>query len=131
MSAVEQHHKTTYRDNVVMVAQQKKNPFMSAVTEGPVSGEAVRARVLARDVSVARQRPQETSVLNVLPVVLDSLQADRSTALLRLRVAAADPTAPPGRPVHLLSRITRRSADALQLQAGDALFAQIKGVALM
>ncbi len=95
------------------------------------SGEAVRARVLARDVSVARQRPQETSVLNVLPVVLDSLQADRSTALLRLRVAAADPTAPPGRPVHLLSRVTRRSADALQLQAGDALFAQIKGVALM
>lgn len=42
MSLVEQHHKLTYRDNVIMVAQQKKNPFMGAVTEGPVKGEAVR-----------------------------------------------------------------------------------------
>jgi ABC-type molybdate transport system ATPase subunit len=33
--------------------------------------------------------------------------------------------------VHLLSRITRRSAETLQLQPGDALYAQIKGVALM
>ena len=92
-------------------------------------GDTVRARVLARDVSVARQRPQETSVLNVLPVLLETLQANRSTVLLRLRVANAD--ASPQPPVHLLSRITRRSADALQLQPGDALFAQIKGVALM
>lgn len=43
MSLVEQHHKLTYRDNVIMVAQQKKNPFMGAVMEGPVTGEAVRA----------------------------------------------------------------------------------------
>ena len=89
-------------------------------------GEAVRARVLARDVSVARQRPQDTSVLNVLPVVLDSLQADRSTALLRLRLGSAD-----AGPVWLLARITRRSAETLALQPGDALFAQVKGVALM
>ena len=92
-------------------------------------GESVRARVLARDVSVARQRPQDSSVLNVLPVVLDSLQADRSTALLRLRLGA--PAAPAGSPVWLLARITRRSAEALALQPGDALFAQVKGVALM
>ncbi|MDH4391658.1 MAG: molybdenum ABC transporter ATP-binding protein, partial [Aquabacterium sp.] len=94
-------------------------------------GEAVRARVLARDVSVARQPPQESSVLNVLPVVLDSLQADHSTALLRLRIGTAQdhgrPDAPA--PAWLLARITRRSADALALQPGDALFAQIKGVA--
>jgi molybdate transport system ATP-binding protein len=89
-------------------------------------GDAVRARVLARDVSVARQRPQDTSVLNVLPVVLDSLQADRSTALLRLRLGT-----PGAAPTWLLARITRRSADTLALQPGDALFAQIKGVALM
>jgi len=89
-------------------------------------GDAVRARVLARDVSVARQRPQDTSVLNVLPVVLDSLQADRSTALLRLRLGSQG-----GSPVWLLARITRRSAETLALQPGDALFAQVKGVALM
>jgi molybdate transport system ATP-binding protein len=90
-------------------------------------GDTVRARVLARDVSVARQHPQDTSVLNLLPVVLDSLQTDRSTALLRLRLGGS----PGGDPVWLLARITRRSADALGLQPGDALVAQIKGVALM
>ena len=90
-------------------------------------GERVRARVLARDVSVTRQRPAETSILNVLPVVLDSVQREHSTALLRLRAGhglAADHWT-------LLARITTRSLDALELQTGDALHAQIKGVALM
>ncbi len=91
-------------------------------------GEPVRARVLARDVSVTRQAPRETSVLNVLPVVLDSLQPDRSTTLLRLRLGDG---AAPAAPVWLLARITRRSADALALLPGDRLFAQVKGVALM
>ena len=92
-------------------------------------GHTVRARVLARDVSVTRQAPLQTSVVNVLPVLLDDLQTDRSTALLRLRVGGAD--AQPAAPVWLLARITRRSADALALRPGDRLFAQIKGVALM
>ena len=118
-------------------------------------GEAVRARVLARDVSVSRQAPLQTSVVNVLPVRLETVQADRSTALLRLRVGDGSGDGlgggsgggsgdglgnPPGNalsqmagasPVWLLARITRRSAEALALQPGDALFAQIKGVALM
>ncbi|MBL0086925.1 MAG: molybdenum ABC transporter ATP-binding protein [Ideonella sp.] len=90
-------------------------------------GQAVRARVLARDVSVTRQVPAQTSILNVLPVVLEGLQADRSTALLRLRLGA--PGAAGGTP--LLARITRKSCEALALAPGDVLYAQIKGVALM
>jgi molybdate transport system ATP-binding protein len=90
-------------------------------------GQRVRARILARDVSVTRQRPTETSILNVLPVVIDSVQREPSTALLSLRVGHGDQQA------HwtLLARITSRSLDALNLQPGDALHAQIKGVALM
>ncbi|MDO9313442.1 MAG: TOBE domain-containing protein, partial [Burkholderiaceae bacterium] len=61
------------------------------------------------------------------PVLLEALQADRSTALLRLRVGGDGALAP----VRLLARITRRSCETLALQPGDALFAQIKGVALM
>ena len=97
-------------------------------------GQSVRARVLARDVSVARQRPQQTSVINVLPVQLESLTLEHHTALLQLQVGQTGqpgPVCPPGPPVRLLARITRRSAEALALQPGDALFAQIKGVALM
>jgi molybdate transport system ATP-binding protein len=85
------------------------------------SGAPARLRVLARDVSVTRQPPQATSILNVLPVRLDRVQPDGDTALLRL--LAGGRTA-------LLARITRRSVDALALQPGDPLYAQIKGVAL-
>ena len=91
------------------------------------TGECVRVRVLARDVSVTRQRPGETSILNVLPVVLESIHRERTTALLRLRVN--DGTSTGG--WTLLARITSKSLDALQLQPGEALRAQIKGVALM
>ena len=72
-----------------------------------------------------------SSVINVLPVQLESLTADRSTALLQLVVGPPGQRGAPGTPVRLLARITRRSAEALALQPGDALFAQIKGVALM
>ena len=91
-------------------------------------GKPVRARVLARDVSITKSRPTETSVINVLPVVLEALEADHSTVLLRLRVSD---TAPAQCAVRLLARITKRSCESLSLQPGDALFAQIKGVALM
>jgi molybdate transport system ATP-binding protein len=90
-------------------------------------GERVRARVLARDVSVARQPPGQTSILNVLPVVVDHVQRDRTTALLRLRVTGGSPELA----WTLLARITSKSCDTLALQPGDALHAQIKGVALM
>ncbi len=100
--------------------------WLGAAAQAP--GQRVRARVLARDVSVTRQPPGETSILNVLPVVLESLHADPSTALLRLRVGQGEP-ADDG--VRLLARITRKSCEALCLRPGDALYAQIKGVALM
>ncbi len=94
-------------------------------TDAPI-GQRVRVRVKARDVSVTRQPPQDTSVLNVLPVVLDSVQAERSTALLRLALTGSGAA-----PVHLLARITRRSLDTLALRPGEALYAQVKGAALM
>ena len=90
-------------------------------------GQPVRARILARDVSVTRQRPVETSILNVLPVVLGSVQREPRTALLSLRAGNGAQQAQ----WTLLARITSRSLDALNLQPGDALYAQIKGVALM
>ena len=89
-------------------------------------GARVRARVLARDVSVTRQAPVETSVINVLPVVLEDLRIEQHTAVLRLR-----PRLPGADGARLLARITRRSAETLALAPGDALYAQIKGVALM
>ena len=109
-------------------------------------GQRVRARVLARDVSVTREAAASSSILNILPVVLESVHLDGHTGLLRLlpghdavaspgHHAAASPegrtTSPTTEPIRLLARVTRRSIDALGLQAGDRVYAQIKGVALM
>lgn len=43
---VEQHHRLTYRDNVVMVAQQLQNPLRSAVTIVDGRGEAMNVAQL-------------------------------------------------------------------------------------
>lgn len=103
--------------------------WVGAVSQAP--GSAVRVRVLARDVSVVRHAPTDSSILNVLPVTLLDLQADPATALLGLVLGhpSADGALPLG--PRLLARITRRSLDTLALRPGDALYAQIKGVSLM
>lgn len=93
-------------------------------------GDRVRAAVLARDVSVTRELPHQTSILNVLPATLEALHDDAGTVLLRLRIATVD-GAHTEAPVHLLARITRKSRDLLGLRVGDTLHAQVKGVALM
>lgn len=86
-------------------------------------GAPVRLRILARDVSIALQRYDDTSISNVLPATIVSINDDRDPAncLLQLEV---------GRAV-VLSRITRRSVERLRLRVGLAVFAQIKSVALM
>ncbi|HEY1393123.1 MAG TPA: molybdenum ABC transporter ATP-binding protein, partial [Methylibium sp.] len=95
-------------------------------------GSAVRARVLARDVSIVRSVPADSSILNVLPVTLRGWHCDATTVLLSLALGHADARAE-GLPRSggLLARITRRSFETLQLRQDEALHAQIKGVSLM
>ena len=86
-------------------------------------GRKVRVRVLARDVSVATQEPQHTSIQNLLPCVVQSIVADAhpSQALVRLVCGGSI----------LLARVTARAVDALQLAPGMRVWAQIKAVALV
>ncbi|HWO14315.1 MAG TPA: molybdenum ABC transporter ATP-binding protein [Polyangiaceae bacterium] len=87
-------------------------------------GAKVRLRVQARDVSVARERLPVTSILNVLPATVVGVRdsgADRVNVQLELG----------GAKTVILARITRRSRDALGLAPGVAVFAQVKGVALL
>jgi molybdate transport system ATP-binding protein len=92
---------------------------------GQDQGATVRIRILARDVSLALSPSADTSLLNSLPVVVDAL-ADEShpaLALCRLKVGSGSSS--------LVARLTRRSAAALNLQPGQAVWAQIKAVALI
>src|SRR5574340_36046 len=86
-------------------------------------GSIVRARVLARDVSIATIAPQGTSISNILAVRITGIQ-DEGPDRVNLRLAA-------GEGQLLLSRITRRSCDQLNLAIGMEVFAQVKSVALI
>ena len=93
------------------------------------AGATVRVRVLARDVSVVRGPPGDTSILNVLPVTLLGWHGDAATALLSLAAGHGDDAGRAG--ARLLARITRRSLETLQLRPGERLYGQVKGVSLM
>lgn len=85
-------------------------------------GHACRVRIPARDVSLCRQKPNDSSILNILPVTLCEIQdSDSPRLMLRLSLGTQ----------FLLARITRKSAVELKLQLGDSLYAQIKSAALL
>ena len=80
------------------------------------TGTALRLRILARDVIIARTRPEGLSALNILPATVTTLRlGDGPGALVQLR-AGED--------------ILRRSASALALAPGTACFAIIKSVSV-
>ena len=86
-------------------------------------GTRVRARVLARDVSIATQPPQGSSINNILNARIDEIRDEGpDKVVVRMTV---------GESQVLLSRITRRSRDHLALSSGMYVCAQVKSVALM
>lgn len=88
-------------------------------------GARVRVRLLARDVSLARDAPGRSSILNVLEARVEEL-SDDGPDRVNVRLSFGDTHELP-----LLARITRRSRDALALSPGIAVYALVKSVALM
>ncbi|PLL12714.1 molybdenum ABC transporter ATP-binding protein [Tabrizicola sp. TH137] len=84
-------------------------------------GAALRLRILARDVMLAVERPTGLSALNILAGVVEEVRAGEGPgALVRVRVGEEA----------LLARITQRSARALELAPGRAVFAVLKAVSV-
>ena len=84
-------------------------------------GHRVRVKIKARDVSLSLQHAEGSSLLNRLPVQVDSWQTLGAQMLLTLRLGDQ----------RLLARITRYSFDQLGIHAGQAIWAQIKSVSLL
>ncbi|WP_287496602.1 molybdenum ABC transporter ATP-binding protein [Pandoraea sp. CB10b_02] len=91
---------------------------------GAAAGDACRILVRARDVAVASSPPVNTSVLNVLPARVATLR-ELGDAVEVAATLAGDAA---GTAVH--ARITRYSADQLQLAPGRDVYLLIKSVAL-
>jgi molybdate transport system ATP-binding protein len=87
-----------------------------------IAGLSVRLQILARDVSVTLERQVGTSILNIFPAEVHSV-SEESAAQVTVGLDVGG--------VPILSRITRRSAEALDLAPGKQVFAQIKSVALL
>lgn len=86
------------------------------------AGRTVRVRVAARDVSLTLQPQSGTSILNILPAIVDALVEDRPGQVLVRLLAGGQP---------LLARVTLKSARQLGLEPGLRLYAQVKSVALL
>ncbi|TAG35300.1 MAG: molybdenum ABC transporter ATP-binding protein [Polaromonas sp.] len=96
-------------------------------------GQRVRVRIQARDVSLTLHRQESTSILNIVATTVTAIASDSPGQVMvcltgddiQERQDASQP------PVELLARITRKSADALDLQPGSRVYAQVKGVAVL
>jgi molybdate transport system ATP-binding protein len=90
---------------------------------GTFVGRKVRVRVLARDVSVTRQRQTQTSIQNLLPGRVSAIANDEhpGLALVRIQVGASV----------LIARLAKRAVAALELSPGQEIWVQVKTVALL
>ena len=85
------------------------------------TGAPLRLRIRANDVSICREDPGTSTVLNVLPAIIDSIRGDsESSELVQLAIGSE----------HILARVTRRSRAQLDLRPGEQVLAQIKSVAV-
>jgi molybdate transport system ATP-binding protein len=85
-------------------------------------GTVARVRILARDVSLARDEPGRSSIQNVLRGRINGIAADDAPGLVLVRVTVGTTA--------ILARVTRRSLAELGLQDGDEVWVQVKSVAL-
>ena len=118
---------------------------------GHALGQRVRVRVAARDVSLALAELPGTSISNQLPGVLvriaPDVQPSQALALVRVgpshggansdgdgdgdRDGDGEAEAEGENTTLLMARLTRRSADRLQLRPGLPVWVQVKSVALL
>jgi molybdate transport system ATP-binding protein len=84
------------------------------------AGAMVRLRIHAQDIMLALDRPEAVSALNILKARVTRLHAGDGPGVMVGLDAGGEA---------LLARVTRRSADALDLRPGLDLFAVLKSVA--
>ena len=99
---------------------------------GQLVGETLRVRIDARDVSLTLSQHNDTSILNAIPAIVTEVAESLSqgAVLVKLRLCNRE-DAGQGSTEVLLSRITRRSAEHLELVVGSRVWAQIKSVAVL
>jgi len=86
-------------------------------------GQRVRVRVPSGGVSLCLTRPEDTSILNILPGQVEEIAEDGHPGLTLVRVRLGESA--------VLARVTKRSLAALALTPGQPVWVQIKSAAVM
>ena len=90
--------------------------------QGLALQDTARLHILARDVSIAREKPQQSSIQNILAGRIDRCVDDDAPGSVIVRVLIGE--------TPLLARITARAVAELAMKPGDAVWVQVKSVAL-
>ncbi|MGH1470764.1 MAG: molybdenum ABC transporter ATP-binding protein [Cellvibrionaceae bacterium] len=91
--------------------------------QGEKIGDFARLRILAKDVSLSLTQHTDSSIANILSVSICDIKRSDDDGTALVKVMASDTV--------ILSRITLRSLDHLNLKVGDTVWAQVKSVALI
>lgn len=91
-----------------------------------ITGSTLRIRIRASDLSLAREPPGPSTILNIFPARVVSAEAhDPAQVNVVIRLGST------GAGERLLARVTRKSWETLAVRPGDPVYAQVKGVALL
>ncbi len=112
-----QHHKQDKLSELLLDGNRLLIPEITTVD----GTKTLYLQIAAKDVSLALQRPQRTSILNLLPCTVSKIEISReASATITLNLGSQ----------HLLAKVTRRSVRELDLQVGQKVWAQVKGISL-
>lgn len=82
----------------------------------------VRLQISARDVSIAQDNRNKSTIINRLPAIVQAIDEGHDGGVLNVQLRCQNTV--------LLARITRKSVDELNLSIGQSVIAQIKSVAV-
>ncbi|MGE4327034.1 MAG: molybdenum ABC transporter ATP-binding protein [Pseudodonghicola sp.] len=116
LSATVAHH---HDDGLTELSVSGGRLFLPHLDVAP--GSQTRVRILAQDVMLALEPPNGISALNILRGEIVTLHEGNGPGVIVQIQSGED---------RLLSRITRRSAEALHLSPGQRVYAVIKSVAI-
>jgi molybdate transport system ATP-binding protein len=93
--------------------------LLNVSVSGVSAGEHVRVQLLARDIILGVEEPRGLSVRNQLRgVVVDVAEDEEDARLVTVDVGGAN----------VLSRVTRRAVEALELRVGMGVWVLVKAV---
>lgn len=90
---------------------------------GEVLEQAVRIRILAKDVSLALNNHDDMSIVNRIEMKVAEIKSDTDSAMALVRLTMGED--------YLVAKLTKKSTHHLQLKVGIPIWAQIKSVAIV